>query len=180
MFCLFSLGMTTSSLQLASRNLTTIENLTHSAAVWTFAVRVPSHILNKFGAQLAPPFRTISYPLQPVSTGLETPQEAPPNEERHVFAILQTQPGENPYDLGSSFKNLQQVMGFTIFDWLLPFKHSPCADHSSMESAFVFGPVMTRLKKDAGLEPNPEGEKSETAPKHVKRERKRIKRNRHP
>lgn len=167
--------MTSSSLQLATRNLTTIENLNHQAAVWTFAVRVPSHILNKFGAQLAPPFRIISYPLQPVSAGLETPTEGPPSGERHVFAILQTQPGENPYDLGSSFKNLQQVMGFTLFDWLLPFKHSPCADHSSMESAFAFGPVMTRIKKEAGFERPPEGEMSDTVHRHGKRERKRGK-----
>jgi palmitoyltransferase len=46
-------------------------------------------------------------------------------------------------------------MGYSISDWLLPLKHSPCADHSSSESAFALGPVVTRLKQEAGLIPAP-------------------------
>lgn len=167
--------MTTSSVQLAMHNLTTIENLSRQSAVWTFAIRVPDHILNKFNAQLAPPYRLISYPLQPEPQGAETPTEGSPTAKRHVFAILQTSPGENPYDLGSPLKNLQQVLGFTVFDWLLPLKHSPCADHSSLESAFALGPVVTRIKREAGLDSAAGRDTPEPDHRHVKRDRRRGK-----
>lgn len=78
-----------------------------------------------------------------------------------MFAILQTLPGENPFDLGSPLKNIQQVMGFSLLEWLLPIKQSPCADHSSNESAFALGPVVTRLKKEAGLEVSTESESAD-------------------
>lgn len=177
MFGLFSFGMTVSSLQFAMLNLTTIENLNRRSAVWTLAIRIPDHILNKLDAQWAPTYRTVTYPLQPVPSG---PHAAPPpadptTGERHVFAILQTLPGENPFDLGSPLRNLQQVLGYTIFDWLLPLRHSPCADHSSLESAFTLGPVVTRLKREAGLEAPVEGEASESGNRRSRHHRKRGK-----
>jgi hypothetical protein len=43
------------------------------------------------------------------------------------MAVVLGRTPENPFDLGSPLKNLQQVMGYTVFDWLLPIKHSPCA-----------------------------------------------------
>ena len=148
--------MTVSSLQFASLNVTTIENLHRHSAIWTLAIRVPEHLLDRLWAPespWAPPFRIVSFPPQP-------PPSSPPSQpqaidestaERHVFAILQTMPGENPFDLGSAWKNLCQVMGNSVGEWLLPLKHSPCADHSSLESAFAMGPVVTRLKEEAGL-----------------------------
>ncbi|KAL6238069.1 DHHC palmitoyltransferase-domain-containing protein [Aspergillus navahoensis] len=171
-FGLFTIGMTLSSLQLAAFNLTTIENLNRRSAVWTLAIRVPTHMLSRIqpGTRWAPTFRTITYPLPPIPPSLPAmptqpaagegdhpppPPPVPPTDpsaEQHVFAILQTLPGENPFALGSPLKNLQQVLGHSIVDWLLPIKRSPCADHSSAESEFAMGPVATRLKKEAGLE----------------------------
>ncbi|KAL4980512.1 Palmitoyltransferase pfa5 [Aspergillus desertorum] len=171
-FGLFTFGMTLSSLQLAAFNLTTIENLNRRSAVWTLAIRVPNHMLSRIqpGTRWAPTFRTITYPLPPIppplpaiSTQLavgegDHPPAAPPvppadpSAAQHVFAILQTLPGENPFALGNPLKNLQQVLGHSIFDWLLPIKHSPCAGHSNAESEFIMGPVVSRLKKEAGLE----------------------------
>ncbi|KAJ5665502.1 Palmitoyltransferase pfa5 [Penicillium maclennaniae] len=155
LFGLFSAGMTLSSIQLAMLNITTIENLSRHSVVWTLA----STCSDAFGHPTLPgppTFRMISYPLEPLEPPEPlTPTQPPssPSAERHVFAILHTQPGENPFDLGSKLKNLQQVMGYSITDWLLPLKHSPCADHSSPESAFALGPVVTRLKQEAGLIP---------------------------
>lgn len=80
------------------------------------------------------------------------PSQPPTGAEQHVFAILQTLPGENPFDLDNPLRNLQQVLGYSIVDWLLPLKRSPCADHSSLESEFAMGPVVSRLKREAGLE----------------------------
>ncbi|KAE8378605.1 DHHC palmitoyltransferase-domain-containing protein [Aspergillus bertholletiae] len=158
LFGIFTLGMTLSSVQLAMYNLTTIENLNRRSAVWTLAIRVPKHMLSKLDpeSRWAPTFRTITYPLPlmpPSTEATAEHQQYPPTAEQHVFAILQTLPGENPFDLGSSFKNLQQVLGYSVLDWLLPLKQSPCADHSSLESAFALGPVVQRLRAEAGLEP---------------------------
>ncbi|RMJ27359.1 palmitoyltransferase pfa5 [Aspergillus sp. HF37] len=164
--------MTISTLQLAVLNLTTIENLSRRSAVWSLAIRVPDRLVNNLNSEsgFAPTFPTISYPLQPAPPGPETQGNPTPPEERHVFAILQTQPGENPFDLGSWMRNLQQVLGFSLLDWILPIKQSPCADHSSLESAFTLGPVVDRLKREAGLEPPTQ------EPRH---ERKRRKHKRH-
>ncbi|KAF7592634.1 palmitoyltransferase pfa5 [Aspergillus hancockii] len=156
LFGIFSFGMSLSSMQLAMYNLTTIENLNRRSAVWTLAIRVPNHMLAKLNpeSRWAPTFRTITYPLPPMPPNSEAAAEPQQNQstwEQHVFAILQTLPGENPFDLGTPFKNLQQVLGYSILDWLLPLKQSPCADHSSLESAFALGPVVKRLKAEAGL-----------------------------
>lgn len=149
-----------SSVQLAMLNVTTIENLNRRSIVWTLAIRVPDHLLERLwmpDSPWAPTFRMVSYPPEPPPASTPEPQiNDQSTTERHVFAILHTLPGENPFDLGSSLKNVQQVMGYTVADWLLPFKQSPCADHSSPESAFALGPVVTRLKQEAGLEPVPE------------------------
>ncbi|KAJ5966323.1 Palmitoyltransferase pfa5 [Penicillium waksmanii] len=158
LFGLFTAGMTLSSLQLAALNLTTIENLSRRSVVWTLAIRVPEHLLARLftmNSSWAPTFRMVTYPLES-----SAPAQAQTTEhavaERHVFAILHTQPGENPFSLDSPLKNMQEVMGNNIIDWFLPLKHSPCADHSSQESAFALGPVVTRLKQEAGLLPPPE------------------------
>ncbi|OKP09690.1 Palmitoyltransferase pfa5 [Penicillium subrubescens] len=158
MFAFFAGGMSLSSIQLAMLNLTTIENINRHSVVWTLAIRVPDHMLDRLWATespWAPTFRMVSYPLQPPTSPSEPQTTSPSPEERHVFAILHTLPGENPFSLGSNLKNLQQVMGHSIIDWLIPLKHSPCADHSSSESAFALGPVVTRLKQEAGLVPAP-------------------------
>ncbi|KAL4788677.1 DHHC palmitoyltransferase-domain-containing protein [Aspergillus varians] len=183
-FGLFTFGMTISSLQLAAFNLTTIENLNRRSAVWTLAIRVPNHVLSRLqpGSRWAPTFSTITYPLPPmpplpppmpthpgVGEGYQPPSPPPPppppttNTEQHVFAILQTLPGENPFDLGSPFKNLQQVLGHSIIDWFIPLKHSPCANHSSLESEFAMGPVVSRLRREAGLEFKPVEENNDAS-----------------
>ena len=153
--------MTLSSIQLAMLNTTTIENLNRRSHVWILAIRVPDHLLEQLWVNesaWAPTFRTVSYPPEPRASASQ-PQTTNPTTERHVFAILHTRPGENPFDLGN-WKNLQQVMGYSLADWILPIKQSPCADHSSQESAFALGPVVTRLKQEAGLVPPTEDESS--------------------
>ncbi|RAH71671.1 DHHC family palmitoyltransferase [Aspergillus aculeatinus CBS 121060] len=153
-FGLFTFGMTLSSMQLAMLNLTTIENINRQSAVWTLAIRVPNHLLGRLNpdSRWAPTFRTITYPLPPMPLTPEAQKNYQPPGEQHIFAILQTLPGENPFDLGSPFKNLQQVLGFNIIDWFVPLKQSPCAVRKDSDSFFEFGPVVSRLKREAGLE----------------------------
>ncbi|PLN74965.1 zf-DHHC-domain-containing protein [Aspergillus taichungensis] len=205
LFGFFTFGMTLSSLQLATYNLTTIENLNRRSAVWTLAIRIPERILAKLGpnTQWAPTYHTVTYPLPPLPSPIPPPQPPPadnnaaappdsesqrppptaapayttpptapypPPEKQHIFAVLQTIPGENPFDLGSPIANLQQIMGYSLLDWLLPLKHSPCADHRRPESAFPLGPVVDRLKREAGLEapdsPTPDGQERKPGHKH--------------
>lgn len=146
--------MALSSIQLTMENVSTIENLNRRSIVWTLAIRVPDHLLERLWVSespWAPTFRMVSYPSQPPATASQAQTTNPSTQEQHVFAILHTLPGENIFDLGSYLENLKQVMGYHALDWLLPFKQSPCADHSSLQSAFALGPVVTRLKQEAGL-----------------------------
>lgn len=197
-----------SSMQLAASNLTTIENLNRRSAVWTLAIRVPNHVLSSRWAPTfhtvtypLPPMPPPPPPMQPhpgagngyqpppqppmpthpgVGGGYPPPLPQPPTgAEQHVFAVLQTLPGENPFDLDNPLKNLQQVLGYSIVDWLLPLKRSPCTDHSSLESEFAMGPVVSRLKREAGLElassaeindsSNNEAAPTDGRPKHKRR-----------
>jgi len=123
------MGMTGSSLQFALLNTTTIENLSRKTIVWSLAVHMPRF------PQTPPTFRTISYSSDGVI---------------RTFAILHTKPGENPFDLGS-YENFKTVMGDHWYDWLFPFTHSPCANHDREGGQFAMGPVVQRMRRDAGI-----------------------------
>jgi len=142
LFGLFTVVMTGSSLQFVFLNLTSIENLQRETKIWTLAVYIPH----------PPPrttivsFQTITYPLN--RSYQNPPEIAPPSR---TFAILHSKPGESPFDLGYS-KNFQSVMGHSFLDWVLPIRYSPLCDHSSGESAFPLGPVIQRMRQDAGID----------------------------
>ena len=64
-----------------------------------------------------------------------------------TFTVLKmSQPGDNPWDLGSARLNLETVMGANIYDWLLPFRRSPCCNHEDGESQFQVGPKVAFLR----------------------------------
>ena len=165
-----------SSLQLSWLNSSTIENLNRHTKVWTLAILIPRP-QDFYAARsgLPPMFPTVTYP----ETGSEQSETAPPNTPRREFAILHTRPGENPWDLGSRFANLCEVMGYSIFDWFVPLRHSPCADHSGQESAFALGPVVQRLRREAGIieeDSVSEGQQTRTGGSRKKRRRSHHKR----
>ena len=141
--------MTLSSTQFVLLNTTTIENLSRHTKVWTLAVRIPTN------AQISahPPFHTVTYPSNYVTSSQNRTQpQTPPLSETRTFAILHSKPGENPWNLGY-FRNFQSVMGENWYDWLLPVRYSPCCDHEKHEAQFETGPVVQRMKEDAGLVP---------------------------
>ena len=89
--------------------------------------------------------------LNPPSPPPSPPYPGDSSKQPRVFAILSTQPGENPFDLGP-WNNVCEVMGYRFWDWVLPFRSSPCADHKSMVSHFPMDMgLVERLKKEAGL-----------------------------
>lgn len=170
--------MSGTTLQLASINTSTIENLSRRSKVWMLAIYISpqqyQRMTSRQNGQWALTFPTVTFPTQqptPVSTTTSTeadPQSTvsngvtntttnntnntnQPASNIRMFAILRTQPGENPFDLGDPLKNLQQVMGHTLWDWLLPLRVAPCVDHSSTMSAYLMGPVVDRLKREAGI-----------------------------
>lgn len=93
---------------------------------------------------------TVTYPLQ-----LQTDRPPLPAPTPKTFAILETLPGMNVWDLGGGCRNLQTILGSSLHEWLLPIKHSPCCDHSSMISQFPLGPDFEELLIEAGLTPRP-------------------------
>lgn len=132
--------MTGSSLQFLILNSTTIEFLSRHSKVWLLAV----HIARPPSSPSAIGFSTISYPLTG-ATSVQQPASSP-----KTFAILHSMPGENPWDLGP-MENVKSVMGEHVYDWILPLKRSPCSNHDRGDSQFALGPVVERMRIEAGL-----------------------------
>ncbi|KAJ6442242.1 palmitoyltransferase PFA5 [Purpureocillium lavendulum] len=156
-FGFFSFAMLLTSLRFIFTNITNIDVLKKTQQYF-LAVRVPRESLR------SSPFPTIVYPLQPWPP--EPPPSNPPRnpnsgaldehlaardaQAKHVFAILRTEPRENPWDLGY-WRNWKTVMGDNVLEWLLPIRHSPCCNHDSMTSDYPFGPVLDDLRKRHGV-----------------------------
>lgn len=153
------------SIGLASKNLTTVDNIGHQRRVMHIAVLVDStqqrHPRPMSTGHLKPtheseddedPWQgTITYPLNVIhDASSETTLPLPSSSPLRTFAILRTHPGMNPWNLGA-FRNLKSVMGIHWYDWILPLRHSPCCNHDRGDSMYELGPDVERLKADAGL-----------------------------
>lgn len=115
---------------------------------------------------------TVTYPIHLPS---DRPPLPAPNPR--TFAILETLPGMNVWDLGSSWLNFKSVFGNELHDWLLPIKHSPCCDHSSAVSHYPLGPDFEELLVEAGLAKRPSSlPPSEKLPSNVSRKQRRKRR----
>jgi palmitoyltransferase len=79
--------------------------------------------------------------------GVPGEYDGPVSPAGHV--VLATQPGENPWDLGY-WRNWCSVMGNKPWEWLLPTM-SPIAKHDHMDGEYEWGPLIERMKKNAGL-----------------------------
>ena len=159
---MFAIGMAGSSLQFAILNTTTIENLSRRNIVWTLALYMPRP------PETPPNFRTISYSAKQRLTGSDATGDQAACTIRS-FAILHTKPGENPFDLGP-FQNYKTVMGEHWYDWFLPIKYSPCCFHDGTDSQFTLGPVVQRMRREAGIELPEEVDEEKT---HRRRRRRR-------
>jgi palmitoyltransferase len=169
--------MAGSSLQFAMINTTTVENLTRRKKVWTLAISVPRHTMES-DPHWASTLQTVSYPFPGEFVTPPSSSHTGQGPEHRIFAIVNTKPGENPFDLGSRLANVKEVMGYTILEWLLPMKHSPCTDHSRKESAYALGPAVQRLKREAGLEDTTERRKGDDTVSSDRRKRKRRRKER--
>lgn len=136
--------MTGSSLQFALINTTTIENLSRRTIVWTLAVHMPKPPETSTG------FRTVSFSTATLTTNLDAPAEEQTSGAIKTFAILHTKPGDNPFDLGP-YGNFKTVMGDHWYDWFLPIRYSPCCNHDRRDGQFAMGPVVQRMRAEAGI-----------------------------
>lgn len=128
----------------------------HSQEPLTSDLDDPSHARYFSNMNLTRPLRrpsrsqhwrgTVTYPLY-----LPTDRPPLPAPTPRTFAILETWPGMNPWDLGSPWRNFKAVMGTHAHDWILPFKHSPCCDHSSCVSWYPLGPQFEAFLDEVGL-----------------------------
>ncbi|PHH52007.1 Palmitoyltransferase PFA5 [Ceratocystis fimbriata CBS 114723] len=115
--------------------------------------------------ELSPKYRTKTYPLDvardlfPMAIQSAEPPNGP-NRGTRTFAILRAEPRENPWDLGWK-RNWQQVMGYSILDWVLPVKMSPCALHNNPDSEYPVGPLVEELRRRYQL-PSAEMDSTET------------------
>lgn len=99
------------------------------------------------------------------TAGSRDVENLPASQATRMFAILELPAGANPWDCGP-LANAREVLGYSLLEWLLPFKYSPCARHDDPESMFKLGPVVEEAKREAGLIDEPESAK-------VKRKRRR-------
>ncbi len=173
-FGLFSFLMTATSARYLLQNMTNVDILSFRQKVYQLAVRVPR-------GTRSDRFRIIVYPLRKLETGpggrkdtvkriksngYEAGEQADalPASSRddlatRTFAILETAPGENPWDLGP-WRNWQSVMGTNPLDWVLPIRHSPCANHERLESLYSMDRILDQLRIRYGLPTGPPSDES--------------------
>lgn len=164
LFWLFSFGMFISTTSFAITNITTIENLQKRTKIWYLACYVTPaqvHEANAKGIQLD----MISYPRPPeeqlegskqswwiASSRLNSASTSNPVDVptiHRVFAILQSEPGQNPFDLGR-LQNWQEIMGESIWSWF-SMRQSPTTRHGEY-SMYKLGPVFRDMRKKSGLD----------------------------
>jgi len=160
-FGLFTFGMAVNSIRFALTNLSSIEVLGHKSQIKRFAIFVPRSGSNSHDvrpttyAQVVYPVPIVHNPGSDSSTIDVTDSAMPQQEERdakavRVFAIVATEIGDNPYDLGMG-ANWKEVMGESVFDWFLPIRRSPCCRHENDESEFKLGNAVNRACERDGV-----------------------------
>ncbi|KAI7084093.1 hypothetical protein KC356_g7037 [Hortaea werneckii] len=170
-FFLLTLETDMTAVILAVLNLTTPENIKMKTAVWQLAVRVPEGFDPSGLKTVSFPSGTLHDPENAASSGGSETTEKDKEEEdeqalqtaddTHRFAILQSEPGDNPWDIGR-WQNFTQMMGKYPWNWLLPIQHSPfcnpaeaksrqCRPEMALTSFFVTGIDVQAMRARAGM-----------------------------
>lgn len=154
-FGFFTGTMSLASMRYALINLTNVDVLRQRSTVHQLAIRIPR------GTPSGAGYSTITYPLP------QLPHLAQVDglSERDLlatrsYAIVRTEMGENPWDLGS-FRNWKSVMGNDVLDWFFPIRMSPCVGYENNESFYEMGPLYHELRLKYGL-PEPADWQSES------------------
>ncbi|KAI0476423.1 palmitoyltransferase PFA5 [Xylariaceae sp. FL0804] len=149
-FGLFTFLMSFTSMRYIFLNMTNVDALGYQRKVYQLATRVP------LGTMPSDKYTVVTYPLPksgPATASEQSTTHTLTSRDSlatRTFAILRTDPQENPWDLGW-FRNWQLVMGTNPLDWLLPIRESPCANHDSHESYYPMGSAFEDVRKRHGL-----------------------------
>lgn len=167
-FGLFTFSMAVNTVRFALTNLSSIEVLGHKTQVKRFAIFVPRPASGSGDVRPAS-YTQVVYPVPVLpkaggsnrSTNNVSHTAISPQDERdakavRVFAVVSTETGENPYDLGVK-ENWKDVMGERVIDWFLPIRRSPCCRHEHDESEYKLGDALKRARERNGIPINPEG-----------------------
>ncbi|KAK8023615.1 hypothetical protein PG993_011681 [Apiospora rasikravindrae] len=164
-FGLFTFMMTITSLRYVLLNMTNVDLLGSRTKVYQLAVRIPR------GSEGTDSYHVINYPLARPGSSYSTNQhnngngtvarvnspsmgrEARDSLAHRTFAILRTEAGENPWDLGC-WENWKEVMGTNIIDWLFPIRRSPCVKHDLNESFYRMGQIVDEVRARHGIAPD--------------------------
>ncbi|KAK3364410.1 DHHC palmitoyltransferase-domain-containing protein [Lasiosphaeria hispida] len=171
-FGLFAFSMTATSARYICLNLTNVDYLKAKTLVHQVAIRVPRGTPPSIGRIASGlDYQVITYPLSrpkpeatepsPQSSGrtvIDEPVSPRDLLATRTFAIVRTEKGENPWDLGV-YGNWKSVMGNNIIDWLLPFNPSPCESAETNESFYQMGPLYQQLRSRYNLPEIPASEK---------------------
>ncbi|KAK7946131.1 Palmitoyltransferase PFA5 [Apiospora aurea] len=144
-FGLFTFMMTITSLRYVLLNMTNVDLLGSRTKVYQLAVRIPR------GSEGTDRYHVINYPLERPSSSMG--HEARDALAIRTFAILRTEAGENPWDLGY-WENWKEVMGTNIIDWLFPIRRSPCVKHDQTESFYRMGKIVDEVRARHGITPD--------------------------
>jgi len=172
LFGLFTLTMTLTSMRYIFINLTTVDYLKSKNVVHQLAIRVPR------GTPPGQNYNVITYPLPSSTISSDVSGQTPTGElcsprdqlATRTFAIVRTEMGENPWDLGY-YRNWKSVMGNNLIDWLLPLNESPCAKHEDAESFYELGPLYHQLRVRFGLPEVPAGNRTDEMTEQERRGR---------
>ncbi|KAI5298203.1 hypothetical protein KEM56_004246, partial [Ascosphaera pollenicola] len=139
---LFVGAMVVGTMHNALLNLTTIESINRKSRNYTIALHVPRTC--RFNTQ--PPSSILCLDDPRVLCTISFPNAADPKFNAHnmpllhgqtrTFAVVRTQKGESPFDLGSWNANWRELMGYSVFEWVLPGTRSPCQDHGHAEGMY--------------------------------------------
>jgi palmitoyltransferase len=144
LFCIFSGGMLFSTTQLIVRNISTIDSLSYKTKVYQLAIHDPN-----------PPSRH-HQPLSTHSPNISRvwlPPNPKPGEQQRCFAILKTEPGENPWKLQTIFQNFHESLGTRVWSWFLPWGIDKPGTSGREEGWYRWNPrVIARLRKEAGIQ----------------------------
>jgi palmitoyltransferase len=139
--------MTTLSVRYIFLNLTNVEDLRQKSTVHQLAIRVP------LDTESGPQYHLISYPLPEPALNSPTQSSSSGGTATTLrdslasrkFAVVKTQLGENPWDVGP-YRNWISVMGTNILDWVFPIRHSPCIAAETNKSFYQMGPLYDELR----------------------------------
>jgi palmitoyltransferase len=152
LFGFIAVGMLFTTVRQQLLNLTTIEFL---GRVYFMAVYLPSGSAEQTDSSLRPGFITYPLPRHPLRNEARRDigrEEAQIGSGSRTFAIIQSKPTDNPWDIGG-LRNLKSVLGERYLDWILPINYSPSCFHDDATSDFPLGEDFERMKRDYGLSP---------------------------